>query len=549
MNTYRVSAEETDTTGFLLFGDDRLSVSRSGRIERDDGPAVQILGANSAARIFNFGSLAVDTELASVISGSVSGDLGVRIYNAEGGRIEGAKGAITLSSTAGTTGTVRIDNDGVIDGGVGNAIAMRDLNATTIRIVNGIGGYITNSGGSDVVRPGNDASAAIKVENYGSIVAGTVAGATSGGDGVDLQSKDGGLAARIVNHLDALIEGGKHGVTGANGASILNEGEIIGRNGSGLNFDTEASDGDGAVFVTNYGTITGAYDGYGNGDGDGVDVDYLVNIRNYGTIQGVGADNIDDFADGVAAGGGIIRNGFGATIFGETNGILIDDGDRGGAYAETRIINDGYITGEQGYGVRLIGDFADALTNRGTITATERAAAAIDMGGGDDRLVNTGDISGDVLLGDGNDSMKVGNVDGTVFGGAGDDVIAGGRGDDVIDGGLGFDQMSGGRGADTFVFTSIEDSSADLARADVVEFRIGDILDLSAIDADSTRDGDQAFTLNTSGVPTGVAGDLVFTQVSAGLATIGGDVDGDGTLDFVIKLSGVDDPSVLAISL
>jgi subtilase-type serine protease len=552
MAKYRVDAFDINTTGFTLAADDRLTIAHDAAIVRTDGPAARIGGANAAVTILNFGIMEVDATVSPAIVGSVSGAIDLRIFNKSSATIESQLGAITLASSAGTTGTARIENSGTIDGNAGNALAMRDLAATSIIIKNLEGGLITNAGTADVVRPGNDAAADITVDNSGVIRAGTVAGATSGGDGIDLQSKDGGHAATIINRDDAIIEGGKHGVTGANGADITNGlgAEITGRNGSGVNFDTEAGDDDGAVNVTNFGTITGAYDGYGDGDGDGVDVDYLVNVRNFGTIQGVGADNIDDFADGVAAGGGIIRNKFAATIYGETNGILIDDGDRNGAYAETRIINDGYITGKLGYGVRLIGDFDDALTNRGTIAATDHAAAAIDMGDGDDAVVNAGDIDGDVLLGAGNDTFRGGNVFGAIFGGDGDDVIRSGARDDVIHGGLGFDQLSGGRGSDTYVYTDVaEANGVTLDGTDIIAFRRGDVIDLSAIDADTTQDGDQAFTFTTSSQPSGTAGELLFQSVQPGLSVIGGDVNGDGTIDFLIRLQGVDDPSVLAFNL
>lgn len=547
MAKYRVRPSETNTTGFLLTAADRLTVAFDGAIVRADGPAATILGADVTATVLNFGVIQ-NTAAGFAVSGSLSGVVGLRIFNESDGRIEGGAGGITLASDDGTTGTVLIDNEGVIDGNSSNAFAMRDLLATTVTVINREGGLITNSGASDVVRPGDDSASDIVVKNYGVIQAGTIDGATSGGDGVDLQSKDGGRSASIFNYGDGLIEGGKHAITGGNGARIYNEGTLTGRNGSGVNFDTESADGDGAVSVVNYGTITGAYDGFGDGDGDGVDVDYLVDVRNFGTIQGIGADNIDDFGDGVAAGGGIIRNLFGGTIFGETNGVLIDDGDRNGAYAATRIINDGIITGTLGYGVRLIGDFADAVTNRGTIEATDRAAAALDMGGGDDAVVNEGDINGDVLLGDGNDSFRGGTILGAIDGGAGDDTIAGGAQNDTIVGGLGFDQMSGGRGVDTYVFADIAETNVKLELSDIITFGQTDVIDLSGIDGDIYTAGDQAFTLNLTGVATGEAGDLLFTQVEPGLATLGGDINGDGNVDFLIRLQGVDDPAVLTIT-
>lgn len=538
MAKYRVNPDETNTSGFLLFADDRLLVAAGGSIARADGPAAQILGADVAATILNYGTMAVSTTASPVITGSFSGDLALRIFNKQGAVIDGQSGAISLASATDSTGSVRIQNEGTIDGHASSALAMRDLAATDIIVTNLAGAVITNAGTADVVRPGNDLYADITVNNYGTIRAGTVQGATSGGDGVDLQSKDGGHLATINNYGDGVIEGGKHGVTGANAADIYNEGTITGRNGSGLNFDTDAGDSDGAVKVNNFGTITGAYDGYGNGDGDGVDVDYLVNVRNYGTIQGVGADNIDDFADGVAAGGGKIANKFGATIYGETNGILIDDGDRNGAYAETRIINDGYITGKLGYGVRLIGDFNDAVTNHGTIAATDHAAAAIDLGGGDDRLVNTGDIDGDILLGDGNDFVRSGNVLGVIDGGAGDDHIQAGRNDDTIYGGLGIDEMWGAKGADTYVYKDIAEADlSDPNHLDTIHWGKGDILDLSGIDADTTQDGDQAFST------------LYFHRIDPGVLTVAGDVNNDGVVDFMIKVVGVDDPAALTITL
>jgi fimbrial isopeptide formation D2 family protein/uncharacterized repeat protein (TIGR01451 family) len=81
-------------------------------------------------------------------------------------------------------------------------------------------------------------------------------------------------------------------------------------------------------------------------------------------------------------------------------------------------------------------------------------------------------------------------------GGAGNDTLAGGGGNDTILGGAGRDSMTGGAGADRFAWTALSESAA--ASADrVVDFAWaqGDMLDLSAIDANLTLAGDQAFTL------------------------------------------------------
>ncbi|HEY9345102.1 MAG TPA: hypothetical protein VIQ53_07290, partial [Inquilinus sp.] len=49
--------------------------------------------------------------------------------------------------------------------------------------------------------------------------------------------------------------------------------------------------------------------------------------------------------------------------------------------------------------------------------------------------------------------------------------------------------------------------------------------------------GDQAFSFIGSGLYTGVAGQLRYTQV-AGVTTVAGDVNGDGASDFHIQLTG-----------
>ena len=65
----------------------------------------------------------------------------------------------------------------------------------------------------------------------------------------------------------------------------------------------------------------------------------------------------------------------------------------------------------------------------------------------------------------------------------------------------------------------------------------GDRIDLSAIDASTGVAGDQAFSFIGSGVYTGVAGQLRHA-VAGGVTTIAGDINGDGTSDFHIQLTG-----------
>ncbi len=257
-----------------------------------------------------------------------------------------------------------------------------------------------------------------------------------------------------------------NGVT-SSGISILNPvvinmagGTITGNNGSGVGLD-------GHGVVINYGTISGKYAGAGNvynhgglglttsnGDGDGVDIDGVAYVENYGRIQGLGAGGFDsggapNGADGIAAGGGTIINHAGATIYGQSKGILIDDGSDGTAIAAgrgtatatgaaIRIVNDGTIIGDKKVAIGLVGTFNDTIINgaSGVITGgadatrlgennSTVAGAAVQMGAGDDVLENYGRIEGKnglaIDMGSGNDTLRLfgGVVIGSIDGGTG----------------------------------------------------------------------------------------------------------------------------------
>lgn len=547
MARYKISSGETRTDVLPLTTGDSLIVAAGATLRQiTDAAAVTLSGTGSFVR--NFGLIETQGD-GFAVGGTLSGAIDVTIRNEAGATIRGGDGGIDLESDSGSTGGLRFYNAGLVEGGTTRAVNFKDLLVDSIYIENAAGGVITNDGSADVVRPGNDGAAVISIVNAGTIRAGVVAGASSSGDAIDLQPEDGGNEATVLNSGTGVIEGGKHGITGANTAVITNlvGGQIIGRNGSGINFDTEAADGDGYVTVVNSGTISGRYDGFGDGDGDGVDVDYLVDVKNRGTIEGVGADNVDDFGDGIAAGGGIIRNYAAGLIHGETNGILIDDGDRNGAYAATTINNAGTISGGLNAAVQLIGSFDDRIVNTGTISGS---IYSIDMGDGDDRIFNAGILDGIVRLGSGSDVFRTigdGSVE-IVDGDAGDDRILGGDGSQTIAGGEGRDVLSGGGGDDTFLFNSVADSNRATGVDRITDLASGDSVDLAGIDADTTADGDQAFTMVGTSAFSGIAGELRI-QASATSTVMMGDVDGDSVADFVLAFTGTIDPVDLATAI
>ena len=135
-------------------------------------------------------------------------------------------------------------------------------------------------------------------------------------------------------------------------------------------------------------------------------------------------------------------------------------------------------------------------------------------GYGNDTL--NGNFGNDRLYGAlGNDRLNGGFGDDTINGGVGNDFLTGYLGSDILNGGVGSDTIYGGAGADTFigglgadkmnagsdvsvdtfVFSDISESQVGSKHDQIYQFESGeDVLDLSAIDADSNSAGDQAFT-------------------------------------------------------
>jgi Ca2+-binding RTX toxin-like protein len=152
----------------------------------------------------------------------------------------------------------------------------------------------------------------------------------------------------------------------------------------------------------------------------------------------------------------------------------------------------------------------------------------------------TGTRYNDVLVG--NDSFN------RLEGGRGSDVLSGLGGTDVLVGGLGRDSLNGGADSDRFVFTNFADSGPKASARDVIfDFVQGqDLIDLSAIDANTKKAGDQAFKLlklGTKGSDVGTgkigwyhvnkpgsANDLTILKINN---------DADAAVDMTIALEGI----------
>ena len=161
------------------------------------------------------------------------------------------------------------------------------------------------------------------------------------------------------------------------------------------------------------------------------------------------------------------------------------------------------------------------------------------------------------IIGNNRPNLLTGSSNGELIDGrGGNDTIRGNGGDDTIVGGRGSDQMSGGAGKDVFVFKDVSDSpvdgpnnqswwnrGGDNGHHDVISGFVhgADKIDLSAIDADPSHHGNQAFAFRGTGGVVHQPGQLYvryFSLSGRDVTIVSADTDGDGVPDLQIELKG-----------
>ncbi len=176
----------------------------------------------------------------------------------------------------------------------------------------------------------------------------------------------------------------------------------------------------------------------------------------------------------VLEGGRLISSFLG--FFFESNGYLLNQGEIRGAdgvraLGSLTTVNHGTIsstglalelraggsvvnTGDISGSTAILSNAALQLTNHGTIISLASSPSiGITLSGFVDTVLNTGTISGDILMNGGDDVFDTsdGRVDGKVGLGTGDDIYLGSLRADIVTGDLGRDTMDGGGGSDRFV--------------------------------------------------------------------------------------------------
>jgi Ca2+-binding RTX toxin-like protein len=182
-----------------------------------------------------------------------------------------------------------------------------------------------------------------------------------------------------------------------------------------------------------------------------------------------------------------------------------------------------------------INDFVDGGSGNDNITAH-----GIIFGGSGNDTINAPDsdnVIDRIDCGAGNDNCNAGDGNDRVIGGAGNDSLNGGDGADILVGGSGSDVLNGHDldAVDIFRFTSVKDSLPGANKRDTIVFEPLDIVDLSRIDANTSKTGDQKFIFIGDDPFSGKRGQLHVTGTDSD-SILSGDVNGDRKADFQIHV-------------
>ena len=206
--------------------------------------------------------------------------------------------------------------------------------------------------------------------------------------------------------------------------------------------------------------------------------------------------------------------------------------------------------------INIVGnDLDNVMQGNDDVNALNGGRGADRMAGGGGNDLYYVDNVGDVVIeraGEGTDTVRsavthtlganverlqlVGSQQINAIGNAMDNVITGNARSNVIVGMGGRDLMTGGGGADRFDFRLVSDSPF-AAYDRITDLEDQDVINLSAIDANTNVAGDQAFALVSAF--TGQAGQMTLTYVaSSNFTVLSADVNGDRVGDFRVILDG-----------
>ena len=263
-------------------------------------------------------------------------------------------------------------------------------------------------------------------------------------------------------------------------------------------------------------------------------------------IQGgftIAAGSIIEIATGGSGDDNLIGNAVENDLFGNDGrdtllGLQGDDTLEGGGGADS-------LFGGSGDDDLLGGNGADGLFGQsgGDDLSASSGLNSFYGGSGFDEIIGGTGID-EAHGGSGDDVISTNDGSDLLFGGRGDDVLDGGRNNDQLTGGMGTDLLTGGSGADQFIFNfTIESRVGEQVRDTITDFDLGDRINLSNIDADTTLADDQAFTFIEAAGFSGTQSEVRVQSISGDDVVVEVDQNADGIADMeilVIDGSGLD---------
>ena len=475
-------------------------------------------GAGTDTATYAASAAAVNVSLAANTAhgGDAEGDTFIRIENLTGSAFDD-----TLEGD---------DNNNTLAGGSGTDTASYEHATSGVMVSLAVTGpQHTIGSGLDILTNLENLTGSL----FGDMLTGSsIANVLTGLDGNDVL--DGGAGAdTLVGGLgnDTLIGGsGADTMIGGTGDDIYvvdNAGDVVTEN-AGEGTDTVQS-----AFAYTLGanvenlTLTGSAHIIGTGNAaDNV----LTGNAGHNTLTGLGG------ADTFDGGAGTDTVSYATAWYGVSVSLAANTAHGGDAEGDTFAgienltgsARDDTLEGDAGNNVLDGGNGVDTASyehaTAGVAVNLLSTGVQNTIGAGTDTLTGIENLTGSQF-----DDMLTGSLSGN--------VLSGLDGNDVLNGGNGVNTLIGGSGADRFVFTALAHSSK--ATPDlIVNFTHGvNLIDLSAIDANTSVSGDQAFAF--AGENATAAARSVTWFEGGNITIVQVDVDGNTTADFAILLTGI----------
>ena len=496
------------------------------------------------------------TESADSFSGTVGDDIadgngGSDVMNGNDGNdiLNGGNGTDTLNGGIGADTLNGGNGNDIVNGGAGNDTILFTI-GEEIDTVDGGGDTDT------LVITGTAAADTLRVVFNGTALTQFQGGAISNVESV---------TADLLGINDTL----NYGITAADVTVNLATGTASGFTSiTNIENVTGGSGADTLTGTAAANTLNGGIGADNLNGGDGNDtyiVDNTLDVVNEAAAAGtdtvqssvsiVGPDALAANVENLTLTGSAAINGTGNTgnniIIGNSADNTLNAGTAGTDSLRGGAGNDTYVVDHAGVSVT-------EAAGQGTDTVLSSVNTTLSNNVENLTLTGTGDING---TGNGAANVISGNSgNNALLGGGGNDTILAGAGNDTVTGGAGQDTMTGGTGKDTFVYTAAGDTGTTPTSRDIItDFATfvtaganSDVINLIAIDANSTTGGNQAFTwIGTAAFSdTNLTGTLAAGQIRYQYIDTDGDLVNDATLiqgnvnnnlaaDFSIQLSGV----------